>query len=250
MVLTICIGSSIVCRTVPMSDFNTTQWTIILQAGEFDPVRKAHALESLCRSYWLPLFTFTKNRVSSHEEAEDLTQGFFQHLLARDFAADLRPENGRFRSWLLAVLKHHLASQHRYNTRQKRGGKELCMVALDDVSGELIDPANPDADYEKEWARSVLANSLDSLKKECAETGHAHRFEVLSAALFDQTKGEGATSEQAAELGVTHNAAKIALTRLRQRYREILRKEVTRLVDDPAEVDDEIAHLIRVLRGL
>lgn len=233
-----------------MLDFDTTQWTMIFQAGEMDPARKAVALEALCRSYWKPLFNFAKGRVGSHEEAEDLTQGFFQHLLSKELPVGLAPENGRFRSWLLAVLKNHIASQHRHDTRLKRGGKDLRMVALEDVAGELIDPASPDAAYEREWARSVLANSLEHLRRECGETGHERRFEVLGDALFEHEKGGGATLEQAAELGITHNAAKIVLSRLRMRYRELLRKEVGRLVGDPAEVDDEIAHLVRVLRRL
>lgn len=232
-----------------MSSFLTTQWTVILQAGQSDPARKAAALETLCRSYWKPLYGYTRSAVGSHQDAEDLTQGFFQHLLSKDLPAGLGPENGRFRSWLLAVLKNYLASRHRYETRVKRGGKGLMTVTLEEVAHELFDAADPDAAFEKEWARSVLANALEHLREECGNSGHAKRFEILGGTLFDHEKGDGATLEQATELGISQNAAKIVLTRMRQRYRELLREEVSRLVGDAGDVDEEIAHLVRALRG-
>ena len=232
-----------------MSDFTTTQWTMIFEAGVMDPARKAAALDSLCRSYWKPLFGFAKGVCGHHEDAEDLTQGFFEHLLAKELPAELAPENGRFRSWLLTVMKHYLATRYRHDTRLKRGGKRLLKVGMEEALS-LPDPAGTAAAYEREWARTVLENALNHLRDECGSAGQSRRFEILGGCLFDQEKGEGATPEQAAELGVSHNAAKITLSRMRQRYRELLRKEVASLVGDAADVDDEIAHLVRVLRGM
>lgn len=232
-----------------MADFDETQWTMIFEAGALDPARKAAALEALCRSYWKPMFGYAREVVGHHEDAEDLTQGFFEHLLAKELPVGLAPEHGRFRSWLLAVMKNHLATRHRHETRLKRGGKGLVTVALEEAE-DLADPAAPEAAFEREWARTVLENAHAHLREECASAGHARRFEILGGCIFDQDKGEGATPAQSAELGISHNAAKTALSRMRQRYRELLRKEVARLVGDPAEVDDEIAHLARVLRGM
>jgi DNA-directed RNA polymerase specialized sigma24 family protein len=146
-------------------------------------------------------------------------------------------------------MKHHLASNYRHDTRLKRGGKLLQKVGIEEAA-ELADPANTETAFEREWARTVLKNALGHLQEECTSTGHARRFEVLGGCIFDQAKGEGATPEQAAELGISHNAAKTTLSRMRQRYRELLRKEVARLVGNVSEVDDEITHLARVLRGM
>ena len=123
----------------------------------------------------------------------------------------------------------------------------MLTITLEDAHHELIDHATPMRHFEREWARSVLANALERLRVECEHAGQLNRFTLLKESLFDLTKGDGASLEQAAALGISLNAAKIALSRLRQRYRELLRKEVSRLVEDPAEVDDEISHLVRVL---
>ena len=227
--------------------FTTTQWTLIYQASDDPSSTGAEAFGVLCQAYWPPLYAFTRGTGASHEDAQDLTQGFFTHLLEKALPNDLHPTKGRFRNWLLASLKNFLAKEHRHQTRQKRGGPDLQTLTLDDAHHELIDPEHPAQAYEREWARSVLANALARLQSESERAGQLDRFQVLQGALFDLNKGEGATEAQAAALGISHNAAKVALSRLRQRYRELVRLEVTRLVEDPAEVDEEIAHLIRVL---
>jgi len=229
------------------SAFNTTQWTVIFQAGDSKSAAGAEAFGQLCRAYWQPTYAYTRGTGISHQDAQDVTQGFFQHLLENDLPADVHPAKGRFRNWLLAVLRNFLASEHRHQTRQKRGGPDLQTLTLDDAHHELIDTDHPADAFEREWARSVLANALDRLREECDDAGQKERFTVLQGSLFDVTKGEGATQDQASALGISLNAAKIALSRLRQRYRELVRKEVSRLVEDPAEVDEEIAHLVRVL---
>jgi RNA polymerase sigma factor (sigma-70 family) len=206
-----------------------------------------HAFERLCRAYWQPLYAFVRGSGHSHQDAQDLTQGFFHYLLQRDLPAGVHPTKGRFRNWLLAVLRNFLASEQRHQTRQKRGGPELQTLTLDEAHHELIADDDPAQAYEREWARSVLANALARLEEESVHAGQVGRFNVLQTSLFDVTKGEGATQEQADALGLSLNATKVALSRLRQRYRELLRKEVSRLVEDPTEVDEELAHLVRVL---
>ncbi|MCX6855175.1 MAG: sigma-70 family RNA polymerase sigma factor [Verrucomicrobia bacterium] len=227
--------------------FDTTQWTVIFQAGDAESPDGSVAFGKLCRSYWQPMYAFTRGSGTSHENAQDLTQSFFQYLLQNQLPAGVHPAKGRFRSWMLAVFKNFLAAEHRHDTRQKRGGPDLQTITLEDAHHELIDPSTPAREFEREWARSVLANALERLRVECDHAGQMNRFTLLQESLFDLTKGEGASAEQAAALGISLNAAKIALSRLRQRYRELLRKEVSRLVEDPAEVDDEISHLVRVL---
>jgi RNA polymerase sigma-70 factor (ECF subfamily) len=233
------------------SPFLTTQWTIIHQAGDAQSEGGRHAFGRLCQDYWQPLYAFTRSAGASHEDAEDLTQSFFHHLLENDLPSGVHPAKGKFRNWLLAVLKNFLAADYRHQTRLKRGGADLraLTVDLDDVESHpsLVDSVLPSHSFEREWARSVLSNALDRLRVESDHAGQGDRFTVLKDSLFDVAKGEGASDEQAAILGISHNAAKIALSRLRQRYRELVRKEVSRLVEDPAEVDEEIAHLVRVL---
>lgn len=227
--------------------FNTTQWTVIILAGDSESAGGTQAFGKLCRAYWQPIYTFNRANGATHEDSEDLTQSFFQHLIVNELPSGVNPAKGRFRTWLLAVLKNFLATEHRHDTRQKRGGPNLQTVTLEDAHHELVDPATPSRIFEREWARSVLANALERLRVESDHAGQLDRFTVLQASLFDLTKGEGATEAQATALGISQNAAKIALSRLRQRYRELLRIEVSRLVEDPSEVDAEIAHLVHVL---
>jgi len=229
------------------SAFNTTQWTVIFQASDSQSSDGLRAFEKLCQTYWQPLYVFIRGTGIDHEDAQDLTQGFFQHLMEKDLAVGVHPAKGRFRNWLLAVLKNFISNEHRHQTRQKRGGPDLQTVTLEDAHHELVDTDHPSHAYEREWARSVLANALERLRVECEQAGQANRFAVLQGSLFDLTKGEGAAESHAAALGISHNATKVALSRLRQRYRELLRKEVSCLVEDASEVDEEIAHLVRVL---
>lgn len=231
------------------SHFDTTNWTLILQAADEQSVHGQSALEKLCSAYWQPLYAWVRSSGLGHEDAQDRTQAFFQHLLANELHTNVHPSRGRFRHWLIAVLKHFLQNEARRDTAMKRGGPMRQDVTLDEAPDLVTDTAAPDRAYERKWAHAVLANTLERLRQDCVLTGQTTRFGVLQSLIFDASKGEGAADEHAALLGLTLNASKVALTRLRQRYRELLRVEVARLVDDPAEIDDEIAHLQRVLRG-
>lgn len=228
--------------------FETTHWTIIFQASDAQSGTGKQSLDALCRAYWQPVYTWIRGAGRSHEDSQDLTQAFFQHLLKRELYADVHPSRGRFRSWLIALLKIFLASVRRSASAVKRGGPDLHTVQLDQAQDDLLDQTTPDLAYDKKWAHSVLANAMERLAADCEESGQSERLEVLKPLLFDSTKGEGATQEDADRLGLSLNATKVALTRLRQRYREMLRLEVSRLVANQSEIDDELAYLASVLR--
>lgn len=229
--------------------FDTTNWTLILQAADQNAIHGPQALNQLCQAYWQPLFVWVRSMGLGHEDAQDKTQAFFQHLLAKDLHTEVHPSRGRFRTYLIALLKHFMLNEMRYDNAQKRGGAERQHLELEEIHHVAADTTTPDQAYERKWAHAVLANALERLRVDYAQTGQTVRFEVLQSMLFDASKGEGATEDHAARLGLTLNATKVALSRMRQRYRELLRVEVSRLVETPEDVDDEIAHLIRVLRG-
>lgn len=230
-------------------NFETTNWTLILRAADHEAPHGRLALDQLCQAYWQPLYAWVRGMGMGHEDAQDRTQAFFQHLLTKDLHSEVHPSRGRFRTWLIALLKHFMLNEMRYDKALKRGGAERQDVGLEDAHDLIIDMATPDKVYERKWAHTVLANALVRLRDDCEQTGQSVRFEVLQSLLFDTSKGEGAGEEHAARLGLTLNATKVALTRMRQRYRELLRVEVSRLVESPEEVDDEIAHLVCALRG-
>lgn len=227
--------------------FDTTRWTLVLQAADSQSAEGRRSLDLLCRDYWQPVYAFVRSQGTSHEDAQDLTQKFFQTLLQHKLHARVSPERGRFRTWLLAVLKNVMHEEHRRLSARKRGAGQI-QVGVEEIDREHIDPRSPDRDYERQWAQSVLGNAVARLRDDYTAQGHEQRFAVLQPLLFDATKGAGADETHATALGISLNAAKIALTRLRARFRDILRLEVARLVDDPADVDDEIRTLMAALQ--
>ena len=227
--------------------FQTTQWTLILQAADSRSEEGAASLERLCRSYWPPLYAFARGLGKPHQDAQDLTQAFFEQMVADQLHKLAEPSRGRFRSWLLKLFKNFMTNAHRHANAQKRGGGAKEILSLDEVKDELPDHGTPDRDYERKWAHTVLANAMERLRLDCEGRGQAERYRVLQHFIFEDPAGPGVTQAEADELGTTLNAARITLTRLRQRYRELLRLEVARLVSDPDEVDDELLHLMRSL---
>lgn len=231
------------------SSFDTTQWTVVLRSADQESEGGRASLEQLCRSYWQPVYAWVRSTGRSHEDAQDLTQAFFQHVISKELHADVHPSRGRFRNWLVTLLKHFLLNQIRRDQTLKRGGPKRQSIPIEEAFEQSAAGDGPDRAYERKWAHAVLANALERLREEFIQSGQEARFELLHGLLFDATRGEGVTEAQAVEIGLTANAAKVALTRMRKRYREMLRVEVARLVEDPAEVDDELAHLMQVLRG-
>lgn len=233
--------------------FVTTHWSVVLAAGRKSSPQALEALGRLCQTYWYPVYAYLRREGCSPHDAQDLTQEFFARFIARDYLADVRPERGRFRSFLLAALKHFLANERdRLRARKRGGGRPLLPLDARDAETrfalEPADLASPDRLYERRWALTVLEGVLGRLKQEYAQAGKAHLFEALKGAL---AAGRGGLpyAEVARRLGSTEEAVKVAVHRLRKRYRELLRAEIAQTVAGPKEVEDEIRHLLAVLSG-
>jgi RNA polymerase sigma-70 factor (ECF subfamily) len=231
--------------------FQDTHWSVVLAAGRADSPRAAAALETLCRVYWPPLYAFIRRRGHSPEEAQDLTQEFFARLLKRNDLATTSPEKGRFRSFLLAVLKNFLINEWHRQQCQRRGGGQVT-ISLDAESVEaryaieLVETATPESVFERHWAFTVLAQTMKRLREEYANAGKSDLFELLKETLSGQ-KRTTPRAELAARCGISVGAVDVAVHRLRRRYGELLREEIAHTVSQPGEVEEEIRHLKAVL---
>jgi DNA-directed RNA polymerase specialized sigma24 family protein len=231
--------------------FTTTHWSVVLEAQGQSPAAQ-EALEKLCRTYWRPAYGFIRRQGTKPEEAEDLTQGFFSLLLERrDFAA-VRKEKGRLRSYLLTSLKHFLASEQRRAMTLKRGkGQQIIRLeelrANQRVEPEPADPLSADRVYERRWALTLMEQVLRRLKDEYCAQGNAVLFDSLKQLLPDEP-GAQSRAKIASQLGMTDNALRQAFHRFRHRYQLLLREEISHTVAIASDVEDELRHLIAVLR--
>lgn len=233
--------------------FATTHWSVVLQAGQTPSPLSQAALEKLCRAYWFPLYTFIRRQGHAPEEAQDLTQAFFAHLLETESFTRADPHKGRFRSFLLGALKHFLVNEWQRARRLKRGGG-CAFLSLDETDAETrlaaepADDLTPEAVYERRWAEAVLAQVLDRLREEFAASGQGDRFEALKVFLLAGQE-PASYADVARQLGLGETAVKSAIYRLRQRYGELIRAEIAHTVASAAEVEDELRHLLAVLCG-
>jgi RNA polymerase sigma factor (sigma-70 family) len=227
--------------------FATTQWSVVLAAAGGDAPGVTAALEKLCRAYWYPLYAYVRRRGFSKHDAQDLTQEFFARLLEKNFLAEARRERGRFRSFLLAALNHFLANEWKRAHRLKRaGGKMILPLQTEDgetrYGAEPAHESTPERIFERRWALTLLEQAIIRLREEFAASGKGAKFEQLKAFLTgDDTAPSYA--EIAPRLGVSEDALKMTVSRLRKRYRELLRAAVAETVANPQEVDDELRHL-------
>lgn len=233
-------------------EFQTTRWSVVLAAQHAGDGVKAHeALSNLCRDYWYPLYAFVRRHGHAPHDAQDLTQAFFTSLLeAGATAAD--PRRGRFRSYLLGALKHFLTNEfHRANALKRGGGVPVlewdALGAETRYELEPRDHCDAEALYDRRWAMDVLERAMKRLRGEFAAKKNEAAFDVLKGTLSGV---EQAREELAQQLGMSEGALKVAVYRLRQRYREVVRAEIGETVDSPADVDDEMQHLISVLRAI
>jgi len=232
--------------------FTTTHWSVVLEAQGESPA--AHeALEKLCRTYWRPIYAFLRRQGFGQEEAEDITQGFFVQLLERKRFSAVRKEKGRLRSFLLGALKYFLADEQRRAMAIKRG-KGQRLISLEELRAderidmEPSDPMTAEMIYERRWALTVLERVLSRLKAEYVGAGNAALFDSLKELLPDEP-GAASQAEIAARLGMTENAIRQAFYRFRQRYQSLLREEIAQTVATPADIEDELRHLIVVLEA-
>ena len=234
--------------------FVQTRWTLILAARKEGSKGATEALEELCRSYWYPLYAYVRRRGYSPEDAEDLTQSFFERLLSTDFLQRADPEKGRFRSFLLASLNRFLGREREKAEAQKRGGgMQLFRLEVADLEQryrlELASQETPERMFERRWALTVLDQAATRLRQDYADRGKAKVFKRLQLYL-KQDSPSGHYRKEALDLKTTPGAIRSAVHRLRERYGEMIRNEVARTVASEAEVDDEYHHLRSLLSGL
>jgi RNA polymerase sigma factor (sigma-70 family) len=232
--------------------FTTTHWSVVLEAQGESPAAQ-EALEKLCRMYWRPIYGFVRRQGAGAEDAEDLTQGFFALLLERKDLNTVRKEKGRLRSYLLTSVKHFLADESRHAMAVKRG-KGQRLIPLDDIREregidvERSDRLTADQIYERRWAFTVLEQVMARLRDEYRSAGNVRFFDQMKKMLMDEP-GRPSQAQVANEFDMTENAVKQAFYRFRQRYQTLLREEIAHTVAMPSDIEDELRHLVAVVRA-
>jgi RNA polymerase sigma factor (sigma-70 family) len=237
----------------PIPVFATTHWTLVLRAKGDDPEASA-ALGELCQIYWNPVFRFLRREGRDEDNARDLTQEFFARLLARGGVDHVQRERGRFRSYLLGAVKHFLADQRRAEGRQKRGEgtKPESLDARNAAGGESTVRSDDhslevsDAFFDRHWALAVMDRALAKSAEALKASGNEQQFELLKPWLMGDAEGLS-QADVAVKLDLTPGALKVAIHRLRKRFREAVRQEIAQTVDEADEIDGELRHLVEAL---
>jgi RNA polymerase sigma-70 factor (ECF subfamily) len=235
------------------SQFHTTHWSLIAQAaGQESPSSQA-ALSDLCQAYWYPVYAFIRRRGQSADDARDLAQEFFATLLEKGYLADADPERGRFRSFLLTAVSRFVSKQHERAAAAKRGGgrKPLPLDFSDGESRYQREPSHqwtPERIFARRWALTLLDRAISTLRQEHETAGKLAQFDALKVFLTGEA-GAPPLRQVAEQLGTTEGAVKVAVHRLRQKYRETLRNEIAQTVAAQEDVDDELRLLLTALRG-
>ena len=231
--------------------FTTTQWSLVLAAQDGAGTRARRALTDLCDAYWFPLYAYVRSRGNDPDQARDLTQGYFAHLLEKEILKGVEPSAGRFRAYLLASMKHFLSHEYRKERTLKRGGGTDTISldarrAEDRWAQEPSDRLDPEQVFERRWALTILERALDRLGSERADMDQDQQFELLSPHLTGQHP-RIPFREVASSLEMTETAVRGAMYRLRQRYGQLIREEIAETVADREDVDDEVRHLLAVV---
>jgi RNA polymerase sigma factor (sigma-70 family) len=235
----------------PRAVFATTHWSVVLAAGNADAVGAREALSRLCQTYWYPLYAYARRCGHSQHDAQDLTQSFFARILEENWMAKSDPQRGRFRSFLLASMRHFMANEWKREHRQKRGGGQTILSLNDDSAEnryqlEPVERKTPENLFERGWALSLLDSVLAKLEAEYRSEGKAEWMDTLRPALTSERASIN-YAEIAKKLAMTETAARVAVHRLRQQYRRMLRAEVAHTVGSPEEVEEELRHFFKVL---
>jgi RNA polymerase sigma factor (sigma-70 family) len=237
----------------PPDDFATTRWSVVLLAGRNDTERARTALAKLCQTYWYPLYAFVRRRGYSPPDAQDLTQGFFEQLLERQALAKADPARGRFRAFILTAMKNFIAHERERAQALKRGGgQEILSLDLAAAerrfSAEPVDAASPDKIFDRQWTLALLGEVLRKLEVEHQNQGKHEIFALLKETLAG-ARSELPYVELASRLDWSEGAVKVAVHRLRKRYRDLLKAEIAQTVAGPAEAEQEMRHLFASLAG-
>jgi DNA-directed RNA polymerase specialized sigma24 family protein len=235
------------------AEFIPTRWTLVLRARGESPSAQA-ALSELCEAYYAPVLAFIRGDGRADDAARELTQEFFARLLARHGLASVKPGLGRVRSFLLGAVKHFLADQRDRDQAVKRGGGQTIVSVEADLQAnttsqlQVPDPATQPRDtiFDREWAETLVRRAIDALANESVATGKADLFEALKPWLLGQVDGLS-QADAACQLGMTEGAVKVAIHRLRKRFRELVKTEIAHTVPEPAQVQEELRYLVEVL---
>ncbi len=236
---------------MPDPRFHTTHWSVVFAAGERRTPDADDALSTLCAAYWYPLYAFVRRSGYDAEAASDLTQGFFARVIEKNFLREADPQRGRFRSFLLASLKHFLSNERERERALKRGGGAT-LLSIEPEEGESryarepVDARTPDVLFERGWAVALLEHVLERLRGELDAEGKAHLFDALKPMLMGE-RADHTYREIGEGLGMSEGAVKVAVHRLRRRYRDVLEEEIGRTLADPTQLEDEIRHLFAAL---
>ena len=235
------------------SDFGTTHWSVVLAAGHRSSSNSDQALSELCQTYWYPLYAYVRRRINDFHETQDLTQEFFTRFLEKEYLKDVDPERGKFRSFLLAAMKHFLSKERKRARARKRGGGRAS-ISLDFQAAEgkyRLEPTDvmtPERLYERRWALTLLEQVVARLQHELAAAGKPALFERLK--VFLTSKQDSPPYRQVADqLGMTEGAVRVAVHRLRRRYRELMMEQIAQTVSNPEEIDDELRQLFAAVRS-
>jgi RNA polymerase sigma factor (sigma-70 family) len=228
-----------------------THWTQVLAAAQGDPMAAAPALEQLCRKYWYPIYVYVRQRSAGSHEAEDLTQGFFEHLLRDEVLKGVDRERGMFRHFLLAVLRNFLANDYHRQRTYKRG-KAYVIISLEELHAEQLyarepaDTAGPENGFQRRWAWVLIKQAMTRLQAEYTAQGKQELYSQLEPGLTGETP-PGGLAQLALALDMSEGAVKVALHRLRRRFRELLRAEIEQTVARKEDVTEELRHLSTAL---
>jgi RNA polymerase sigma factor (sigma-70 family) len=233
--------------------FVTTHWSVVLSARKKDSPQSAAALETLCRTYWYPLYAYVRRQGHSPPDAQDLTQEFFARLLQKDYLKAAAREKGRFRTFLIVALKRFLANEWDRVRAQKRGGGQPLLsldaeVAEERYRVEPVEGATADRIFERRWALTLLDRTMTRLREEFTAAGKAEEFKRLKACLTAE-RGDISYAEIAAALGQSEGTVRVVVHRLRKRFREIFREEIAHTVSSTEEIEEEVRYLMGVLAG-
>jgi RNA polymerase sigma-70 factor (ECF subfamily) len=239
-------------NSAPVPDSNayfvTTHWSVVLSAQAKNSPQAGTALETLCRTYWYPLYAYVRRQGRSPHDAQDLTQEFFARLLEKDYLQAVVREKGKFRSFLLMAFKRFLITEWKQAHAQKRGGQYVTLsletqTAETRYAGEPTGPLDAEKLYERRWALTLLDKVLERLQQEFVKAGKAALFDQLKNYLMAE-RGDIPYAQAATALNMNEGAVKVAVHRLRRRFRELFREEVSHTVSSPEEVDEEIRYLL------